>query len=86
MRAIKQVLTERYYSWEEARKIARNDVEVDLSGDGAAYTPSHFEEDILEEQALEQEIEEAKLPDHLEAKSREVPHEPRSDSSIPAAR
>lgn len=48
-RAIKQVLTERYYSWEEARKIAREDSEVDLSGDGPAYVPRDFEDDVVEE-------------------------------------
>lgn len=45
-RAIKQVLTERYYSWEDARKLAVNDPEVDLSGEGPAYTPS---EDVFED-------------------------------------
>ncbi|OBT52028.1 hypothetical protein VE04_07427 [Pseudogymnoascus sp. 24MN13] len=39
-RAIKQVLTERYYSWEDARKLAAGDPEVDLSGEGPAHTPS----------------------------------------------
>ncbi|KAI9746195.1 MAG: 54S ribosomal protein L4 mitochondrial [Claussenomyces sp. TS43310] len=66
-RAIKQVLTERYYSWDEARKLARSDPEVDLSGEGLAYMPSNFEEgDGLEvaetpqaEQAPKQVIEEA---------------------------
>lgn len=51
-RAIKQVLTERYYSWEDARKLAVNDPEVDLSGDGPAYTPSEevFEDELLAEE------------------------------------
>lgn len=38
-RGIKHVLTERYYAWEEARKIAATDREVDLSGEGPALTP-----------------------------------------------
>ncbi|KAH0555996.1 54S ribosomal protein L4 mitochondrial [Trichoglossum hirsutum] len=42
-RAIKQVLTERWYSWEDARKIARADSEVDLSGNGPAYKPQDLE-------------------------------------------
>ncbi|KAH0543440.1 54S ribosomal protein L4 mitochondrial [Glutinoglossum americanum] len=48
-RAIKQVLTERWYSWEDARKTARIDSEVDLSGNGPAYTPRDLEDDVLEE-------------------------------------
>ncbi|KAI9783503.1 MAG: 54S ribosomal protein L4 mitochondrial [Geoglossum umbratile] len=48
-RSIKHVLTERWYSWEESRKIARTDKEVDLSGDGSAYTPRDLEDDVLEE-------------------------------------
>ncbi|KAI9774671.1 MAG: 54S ribosomal protein L4 mitochondrial [Geoglossum simile] len=48
-RSIKHVLTERWYSWEDARKIARTDSEVDLSGDGPAYTPLDLEDDVLEE-------------------------------------
>jgi large subunit ribosomal protein L47 len=60
-RAIKQVLTERYYSWDEARNLARDDPEVDLSGEGLAYTPSEdaFEEAEIEE--LEKELEETNL-------------------------
>ncbi|TLD09204.1 uncharacterized protein PgNI_07544 [Pyricularia grisea] len=44
MRAIKHVLTERYYTWEDARKLAMEDPEINLSGKGPIYTPSlHFE-------------------------------------------
>lgn len=38
MQAIKHVLTERWYVWEDARIIAMNDPTVDLSGKGPAYT------------------------------------------------
>jgi large subunit ribosomal protein L47 len=49
-RAIKQVLTERFYSWRDAEAIAKDDPEVDLSGNGPTYTPSDFvEEDVPEE-------------------------------------
>lgn len=52
-RAIKQVLTERYYSWRDAEAIAKDDPEVDLSGNGPTYTPSDFvEEDVPEEDVL----------------------------------
>jgi hypothetical protein len=43
MRNIKYALTERYYAWEEARKLAQEDPEVNLSGNGPAYVPSDFE-------------------------------------------
>jgi large subunit ribosomal protein L47 len=38
--AIKHALTERFYAWEHARKIAMNDKTVDLTGQGPAYDPS----------------------------------------------
>jgi len=47
MQQIRHVLTERFYAWEDAVKLARNDPEVDLSGEGPAYVPSadtYFEE------------------------------------------
>jgi large subunit ribosomal protein L47 len=47
MRAIRHVLTERFYLWEDAVKLAKNDPEVNLSGDGPAFTPK----DYLEEEA-----------------------------------
>jgi large subunit ribosomal protein L47 len=39
-RSIKHVLTERYYTWEEARQLAEEDPEIDLSGNGPVYTPA----------------------------------------------
>ncbi|KAH6673738.1 putative 54S ribosomal protein L4, mitochondrial [Halenospora varia] len=52
MRGIKQTLTERYYSWQDAQQIAKTDTEVDLSGEGPAYTPMDYVEegDVLEEE------------------------------------
>lgn len=45
-RAIKQVLTERYYAWEDARRLAVNDPEIDLSGERSpAYEPGVLEDD-----------------------------------------
>ncbi|CAZ85308.1 unnamed protein product [Tuber melanosporum] len=38
-RAIKHVLTERYYVWQEAQKIAATDPDIDLSDKGPAYQP-----------------------------------------------
>lgn len=52
-RAIKQALTERYYSWREAEDLAKKDGEINLSGDGPAYVPGDFIEDS--EQPSDQE-------------------------------
>lgn len=43
--AIKHTLTERFYAWEDARKLAQEDPEVNLSGEEPAYIPegSHLE-------------------------------------------
>ncbi|KAL7269660.1 54S ribosomal protein L4 mitochondrial [Rhizina undulata] len=45
-RAIKHTLTERAYAWQEAKKLAATDEEVDLSGDGPAYVPLAYEESV----------------------------------------
>jgi len=56
-RAIKQALTERYYAWRDAEAIAKNDPEIDLSGNGPIYTPSEFfEEAELEESGSESQL------------------------------
>lgn len=44
MRSIKHTLTERFYAWEDARRLAESDPEIDLSGKGQAYTPGSFYE------------------------------------------
>jgi large subunit ribosomal protein L47 len=51
-RAIKQVLTERYYSWQDAEAIAKNDPEVDLSGEGPPYNPTDFVEKYVPEEEV----------------------------------
>jgi large subunit ribosomal protein L47 len=44
MRGIKHVLTERYYAWEEAKVLSKDDPEINLSGQGPLYSPkSAFE-------------------------------------------
>ncbi|KAK4193934.1 mitochondrial 39-S ribosomal protein L47 (MRP-L47)-domain-containing protein [Podospora australis] len=45
MRGIKHVLTERLYAWEDAVALAKNDPEIDLSGNGPAFTPTQYLED-----------------------------------------
>ncbi len=53
MRAIKHVLTERYYVWEDAVDLARQDPEIDLSGEGPAFAPQEYFEEELPEEAEE---------------------------------
>ncbi|KAI3318637.1 MRP-L47-domain-containing protein [Xylariaceae sp. AK1471] len=48
MRSIKHALTERWYLWEDARKLAEKDPEVDLSNTQSPFTPK----DYLEEQEI----------------------------------
>lgn len=57
-RAIKQVLTERYYSWQQAEFLAKDDPEIDLSGNGPVYNPMEFEEEaeFPEEESLQSEV------------------------------
>ncbi|KAH8681419.1 mitochondrial 39-S ribosomal protein L47 (MRP-L47)-domain-containing protein [Xylariales sp. PMI_506] len=49
MKSIKHALTERFYTWEDARTLAETDPEVDLSGEGRAYNPqSYLVEDAVD--------------------------------------
>ena len=49
MRAIKQALTERWYSWEDARELAKNDAEIKLLKNRVQYEPQEFMADIPSE-------------------------------------
>ncbi|OHE98808.1 hypothetical protein CORC01_05897 [Colletotrichum orchidophilum] len=76
MKAIKHVLTERFYLWEDARKLAENDPEVDLSGEGEAYTPLAGYEDLEEaNKYLTEEVEAAAI----ESPIVETPVEPQAE-------
>ena len=44
MRAIKHVLTERWYAWEDARKLAKRDPGVNLQADIVNGESAHVEE------------------------------------------
>ncbi|ATZ52139.1 Bcmrpl4 [Botrytis cinerea B05.10] len=66
-RAIKQVLTERYYSWQEAEVIAKDDPEIDFSGEGPLYTPRDFEEEFEEDVLAEAEGEAEPKPAQVTA-------------------
>lgn len=59
-RAIKQVLTERFYSWRDAEEVAKNDIEISLDGDGPIYVPQAFEEESLNVAASGEELVAAK--------------------------
>ncbi|OAA54812.1 50S ribosomal protein l4 [Niveomyces insectorum RCEF 264] len=45
MRGIKHVLTERFYTWEDAMDLAQTDPEIDTSGQGPAFQPLAYLED-----------------------------------------
>ncbi len=53
MRSIKHVLTERFYLWEDAVKLAETDPEVDLTGTGQPFTPSTYLEGEEGEEVVE---------------------------------
>ncbi|KAH8889771.1 hypothetical protein GQ53DRAFT_747992 [Thozetella sp. PMI_491] len=56
MRGIKHVLTERFYTWEDAVKLAEDDPEVDLSGEGTPFTPSEYLENEGLDDVREEEL------------------------------
>jgi hypothetical protein len=62
MRSIKHTLTERFYNWEDAVKLAKEDPEINLSGKGPAYTPmvDYVYEDVLETDEAESEPKDTK--------------------------
>ena len=72
MRAIKQVLTERYYSWQDAEKLAKEDPEFDFSGNGPLWTPGDYLEDVSEEN-MEFESEAEEVDATLEPGMEQVP-------------
>ncbi|KAK1594382.1 mitochondrial 39-S ribosomal protein L47 (MRP-L47)-domain-containing protein [Colletotrichum navitas] len=77
MKAIKHVLTERFYVWEDARKLAEEDPEVDLSGEGEAYMPlSGYEEDPASNKYLTEDVEAAAV----ESPAVEAPAEPETEN------
>ncbi|KAK1997165.1 MRP-L47-domain-containing protein [Colletotrichum falcatum] len=60
MKAIKHVLTERFYVWEDARRLAEQDPEVDLSSEVEPYKPrSGYEEDVPSNKYLAEDAEAA---------------------------
>ena len=74
LRAIRQALTERYYTWEDAVEVAKSDPEINLEGaEGEVYMPRAYEEDvedIIENKAEVPTAEGAKAETEKEAVSR----------------
>lgn len=56
MKSIKQALTERFYTWEDARQLAEEDPEIDLANATNPYSPNtYLEEDVAGADAAEQQ-------------------------------
>lgn len=63
MKSIKHALTERFYLWEDARKLAETDPEVDLSNYRNPYQPSSYlEEDVQSTEPAEGQAEASETP------------------------
>lgn len=88
--AIKHTLTERFYAWEDARKLAREDPEIEFNENGINYVPAgqQIEEDELEWEDEMAEADQAttEAPVEIEQKAVETEHKPPQqnvDPSIP---
>ncbi|KAK4181898.1 mitochondrial 39-S ribosomal protein L47 (MRP-L47)-domain-containing protein [Triangularia setosa] len=76
MRGIKHVLTERFYAWEDAVKMAENDPEIDLSGKGRPFTPKEYlEEEGVEDVKAEEEKEVVDVRGPIEGEGAAIPSE-----------
>lgn len=71
MARIKHVLTERFYTWEDAVALAQTDPEIDLSGNGPAFRPAAY-------------LEEEPTPTLVGATEGETAAESRADEKQPA--
>lgn len=79
MRGIKHVLTERFYAWEDAVKLAEQDPEVDLTGNSTPYTPSEFLEEELADEFVEEEAAEEEIRAEEEVKEAQQAPVPEAD-------
>lgn len=58
MKAIKYTLTERLYTWQDARDVAQTDPEINLQGtEGEIYTPSAYEDEMEGDESWREESE-----------------------------
>ncbi|KAI0828090.1 MRP-L47-domain-containing protein [Hypoxylon sp. FL0890] len=76
MKSIKHALTERFYLWEDARKLAETDPEIDLSNTNRPYAPSSY---------LEEEIQSAEPVEGQQEESEKSAAEKVDPSTIPAS-
>ncbi|KAI0152215.1 MRP-L47-domain-containing protein [Hypoxylon sp. NC0597] len=76
MKSIKHALTERFYLWEDARKLAETDPEVDLSNTNRPYTPSSY---------LEEEIQSAEPTEGQQEGTEKSAAEKVDPSTLPAS-
>lgn len=87
MRAIKHALTERFYAWEDAVKVAQNDPEVNLSGNGPAFTPSDYlEGEAVAESAAEGEQQVAEAVEETGEKSAPAAAATPEPATIPSSK
>lgn len=75
MRGIKHALTERFYSWEDARELAYDDEQIDMSQPyDFQWAPEHFDEEVQQREAEEAEKLRAEA-EELEREEREAQEE-----------
>lgn len=67
MRGIKRALTERWYSWEDARALAAVDPEIEFHEDSVKYTPKDFVAEEESKPLAEVEVEPAVATEHTTA-------------------
>jgi large subunit ribosomal protein L47 len=80
MRNIKHALTERYYAWEDASKLAETDPEISFENGRAMFTPEEYlvpDEEVYpdENAASESRVEEAILAEGERAQASETKNE-----------
>ncbi|KAK9771322.1 putative Large ribosomal subunit protein uL29m [Seiridium cardinale] len=83
MKSIKHALTERYYTWEDARQLAEEDPEIDLANPTSPYNPSTYFEDAADSNIMEADAAELEKPAQETIDPSTLPKTP---SSQPEAR
>ena len=61
-RAIKHALTERWYAWEDARKLARDDPEINVRRRRRLYTPQVMEVDTTSAHSISHVLTVSRIP------------------------
>ncbi|KAI1807150.1 MRP-L47-domain-containing protein [Daldinia bambusicola] len=76
MKSIKHALTERFYVWEDARKLAETDPEIDLTNTERPYIPSSY---------LDEEIQSTAPVEEVQQEASEQEQQQQQESEKPAA-